>query len=143
MPAQKRVTNSSHEAVRPNHPATIDAYIAGFPVEAQAVLQKLRSLIRAAVPKAEERISYAIPAFNLDGRYIVYFSAAKEHVGLYPSPLGKTGFDAELKPYASGKATLRFSYDKPLPSALITKVVKFMAQAAAEGAVKKKAAKGK
>jgi uncharacterized protein YdhG (YjbR/CyaY superfamily) len=128
----------------PAKPATIDAYVAGFPKAAQAVLQKLRGLIHKAVPRAEERISYAIPAFNLDGKYLVYFSGAKEHVGLYPSPMGKTDFDAELKPYASGKATLRFGYDKPLPAALITKVVKFMAKAAAEKAAKtspKKSAK--
>jgi uncharacterized protein YdhG (YjbR/CyaY superfamily) len=130
------IVSPNPEEPMPTKPATIDAYIAGFPKDAQAVLQKLRGLIRAAVPRVEERISYAIPAFNLDGTYLVYFSAAKEHVGLYPSPMGKTDFDAELKPYASGKATLRFPYDKPLPAVLITRIVKFMAKAAAEKAAK-------
>jgi uncharacterized protein YdhG (YjbR/CyaY superfamily) len=103
----------------------IDAYIAGQTAEVQPILAKVRATILKAAPGAEEAISYKIPAFKLDGRYVIYFAAFKKHVGLYPSPLSHPDFAEALAPHASGKASARFSYDLPIPVGLITKIVKF------------------
>ena len=104
--------------------ATVDEYIASFPAEVQAVLEAIRAAIRAVVPGTEERISYGIPTFALDGRYVVYFSGWKRHVSVYPIP--DTSMDAafgrELKPYMAGKGTLKFALDQPLPIELIQRV---------------------
>ena len=105
-------------------PGTIDEYIAGFPREVQMILQKLRRTIRKAAPNAEERISYQMPAFTLEGS-LVYFAAFKHHIGLYPRPTTIRKFKRELSPYEGAKGTVRFPLDKPIPLALITKIVKF------------------
>lgn len=103
----------------------IDEYIAGFPNDVQAILEKIRMTIRRAAPDAEETISYKMPTFNLRGNYLVYFAAYKKHIGLYPAPIGNAEFNEELSVYAAGKGTLRFPLDKPIPLDLITKIVKF------------------
>lgn len=104
---------------------SMDEYIAGFPQDVQAILEKVRTTIRKAAPGAEEKISYEIPAFNLNGRYLIYFAAFKKHIGVYPAPIGNAEFKDELSAYASGKASARFPLDKPVPVRLITKIVKF------------------
>ena len=106
----------------------IDAYIAGFPVDVQEVLRQVRSTIRRAAPDAEETISYAIPTFKLAGKYLVYFAGHRHHVGVYPVPAGDAELAAEMAPYQSGKGTLKFPLDRPIPFDLITKVVKFRAK---------------
>ncbi len=103
----------------------MDEYFAGFPQDVQAILEKVRTTIRKAAPGAEEKISYEIPAFNLNGRYLIYFAAFKKHIGVYPAPIGNAEFKDELSAYASGKASARFPLDKPVPVRLITKIVKF------------------
>ena len=103
----------------------VDEYIARFPKEVRESLQKIRRTIKRAAPAAEEKISYQIPAFTWKGKYLVYFAAYKRHVGLYPVPAGDASFKAAVAPYRSGKGTLRFPLDEPLPLGLITKVVKF------------------
>ena len=103
----------------------IDAYIAGFPTDVQQILEKIRKTIRKAAPEAEETISYLIPTFNLKGRYLIYFAAYKKHIGLYPAPRGNERFKKELSRYEGGKGTVRFPLDKPIPLALITRIVKF------------------
>lgn len=110
-----------------NSPASrsIDEYIAGFPMEVQAILQKIRATIKRAVPAAEETISYKIPTFNLNGRYLIYFAAYKKHIALYPAPAGSPELEEEVSPYRSGQGTLRFPLDRPIPYPLITKIVKF------------------
>ena len=109
-------------------PKNIDAYIAGFPKEVQLILEKIRTTIRDAAPDAEEAIRYRIPAFNLKGMYLVYFAAYKKHIGLYPAPRGSEKFKKELSSYEGGKGTVRFPLDKPVPLALITRIVKFRAK---------------
>jgi uncharacterized protein YdhG (YjbR/CyaY superfamily) len=107
---------------------TIDEYIAGFPDHVQVILQKIRATIREAAPEAEETISYKMPTFSLNGRYLIYFSAYKKHIGVYPVPTGNAKFLEEIAPYQAGKGTLRFPLDKPIPYELITKVVKLRVQ---------------
>lgn len=105
-------------------PQTMDEYISGFPAEVQEVLQKIRMTIRKAAPKAEESMSYKMPTFNLNGHYLVYFAAYKNHIGFYPAPIGVPEFQEALSRYQAGKGTLQFPLDQPIPYPLITKIVK-------------------
>ncbi|RPJ59811.1 MAG: hypothetical protein EHM23_12795 [Acidobacteria bacterium] len=106
-------------------PSDIDDYIAGFPPEVQEILEKIRSTIRKTVPDAVETISYQIPTFKLNGRYLVYFAGFKNHVSVYPAPGGDDELQEEMAPYRSGKGTVKFPIDKPIPFGLIRKIVKF------------------
>ncbi|MGZ9222860.1 MAG: iron chaperone [Anaerolineales bacterium] len=105
-------------------PQNIDEYIAGFPTDVQEILQKIRMTIRKAAPDAEETISYLIPTFTLKGKYLIYFAAYKKHIGLYPVPAGDAEFNEQLSVYQTGKGTLQFPLDKPIPYDLISKIVK-------------------
>ena len=109
-------------------PQSIDEYIAGYPKDVQAILEKIRTTIRKAVPDAEETLSYQIPAFTLRGRAVVYVAAYKKHVGLYPAPVGNAKFKADLSAYAAGKGTARFPLDEPIPFGLISRIAKFLAK---------------
>ena len=105
-------------------PTTHDEYLADAPAEKRRELEKLRKDIKAAAPKAEECISYGIPGFRLNGKLLVSYGAAAKHCAFYP---GSTlqAFKKELKVYdTSGKGTIRFSAEKPLPAALVRKIVK-------------------
>lgn len=103
-------------------PATIDEYIAAFPPEVRAILQKIRAVVHEAAPAAVEKISYRIPTFALEGN-LVHFAAFKQHIGFYP-PIGDEALRAEAAAYAGEKGNLRFPLDKPMPYALIRKLVK-------------------
>ena len=105
--------------------ASIDEYIAGFPKETQKILEQVRATIKSTVPDAEETISYAIPAFTLNKTYLVYFAGYKNHISLYPAPTGNEAFEKEIAAYKSGKGTVQFPLNKPLPLNLITKVIKY------------------
>ena len=102
----------------------IDDYIAAFPKDTQTVLKKMRATIRKAAPKAEETINYQIPTFTLQGN-LVHFAAFKNHIGFYPTPSGIEKFKEELSAYEGAKGSVKFPLDKPMPYALITKIVKF------------------
>lgn len=102
----------------------IDAYIAQFPSEVQEKLRTLRRIIKEAAPEAEEKISYRMPTFVLNGD-LVYFAGFKHHIGLYPLPGGIEAFLPELAAYRSGKASIQFPMDQPLPAELIARIVKF------------------
>ena len=108
-------------------PKTIDEYIAGFPPAIQAKLEKLRATIRKAAPKAEEAIKYMMPTFTLHGN-LVHFAAFKNHIGFYPAPKGIEAFKDELAAYELSKGTIKFPLDKPMPYALIGKIVKLRVQ---------------
>ncbi len=116
--------------------ASIDDYIAHFPENVQVMLQELRAIIKAAAPDAEEKISYQMPTFALKGN-LVYFGAAKNHIGFYPAPRGIEVFKDELSAYKGSKGTVQFPYDKPLPHDLITRIVKFRVAENLEKAEKK------
>ena len=105
-------------------PASMDDYIATFPEEVQKTLKKVRATIKAAAPQAEETISYEIPTFKLNGKYLIYFAGWKNHLSIYPIPTGDAAFRKAVEPYVSGKGTLKFALDKPIPYALITQMVK-------------------
>jgi uncharacterized protein YdhG (YjbR/CyaY superfamily) len=110
--------------IDPKPTETVDAYILGFPLEVQKILQKIRHTIRSAAPGAQEAISYRIPTFKLNGRYLIYFAGFKTHVGLYPVPVDSAEFQDDLAVYGSGKATMKFPLGQPIPFDLITRVVK-------------------
>jgi uncharacterized protein YdhG (YjbR/CyaY superfamily) len=105
-------------------PKTIDEYLAPLSADKRAALQKLRGMIRAAAPKAEECISYLIPAFRLDGRFLVAFGAGANHCAFYPGSYPLEAHRDALKDYDTSKGTIRFRADKPLPAALVRKLVK-------------------
>jgi len=104
--------------------ATIDDYIAAFPPATRTRLEALRRAIRAAAPDAVEAISYRIPTFKQDGRALIYFAGYEKHIGLYPVDGSDTELAADLKLYASGKATLKFPLDRLLPLDLVARVVR-------------------
>jgi len=111
--------------VMKNEPSKqIDDYIAGFPREIQARLQKLRAVIRKAAPDATETIKYRMPTFVLNGN-LVHFAAFPKHIGFYPTPSAIQAFSAELEDYESAKGSVQFPLDKPVPSALIQRMVAF------------------
>lgn len=105
-------------------PNSIDEYIAGFPADVQKLLKQVRATIKKAAPGAEEAIRYAIPTFRLNGN-LVHFAAFTNHIGFYPAPTGTEAFKKELSVYKTGKGSVQFPLDKPLPLSLISQIVKF------------------
>ena len=105
-------------------PETIDEYLAHTSDEKRAALEKLRKTIKSAAPQAEECISYGVPAFRLDGRFLVAFGAAAKHCAFYPGAFPLEAHKDELKGYDTSKGTLHFQADNPLPVALVWKLVK-------------------
>jgi uncharacterized protein YdhG (YjbR/CyaY superfamily) len=105
-------------------PKNIDEYIAGFPPDVQEILEKIRSTIKKAAPDAEETINYQMPTFTLKGN-LVHFAAFKKHIGFYPTPTGIEKFKDELSGYEGAKGSVQFPLDKPIPFALISRIVKF------------------
>ena len=103
---------------------TIDEYLAGLSEDKRAALEALRKSIRATAPNAEECISYQLPAFRLDGRMLVAFGATASHCAFYlMSSSTVEDYKNELKDYDTSKGTIRFPPDKPLPAALVRKLV--------------------
>lgn len=104
---------------------TVDEYIKKAPPEVRDKLISLRKTIKAAAPpEAQEKISYQIPTFTHHGN-LVHFAAFKDHLSLFPGSSGVEAFKKELVGYKTSKGTIQFPLDKPLPMALITKIVKF------------------
>ncbi|MGE4056145.1 MAG: iron chaperone [Vicinamibacterales bacterium] len=118
----------------PRNNPDVTEYIAGQPGAAQPALKAVRKAIRTALPDAEEVISYQIPAFRLQGRIVLYFAGWKSHYSLYPATARLAReFAEELAPYeASGKGTIRFPLDAPVPARLIARIAKFRAKEIAE-----------
>jgi uncharacterized protein YdhG (YjbR/CyaY superfamily) len=105
-------------------PGDIDEYIAGYPAEVQAILEKIRETIRSAAPEATETINYGVPTFRLGGN-LVHFGAYKKHIGFYPTPSGIEKFKGELAGYEGAKGSVKFPLDQPIPYDLIKKIVVF------------------
>ena len=103
----------------------IDDYVKTFPKDVQKILERLRQTIRKAAPEAVESISYQMPTFKLDGKFLVSFAAWKNHIGLYPIPSGTAAFKKEVAPYKGAKSTVRFPMEKPIPYDLVKKIVLF------------------
>ncbi|MDQ6877229.1 MAG: DUF1801 domain-containing protein [Candidatus Dormibacteraeota bacterium] len=100
----------------------VDTYIAAAPKSAQPMLRQLRQVIRAAAPRADERISYGMPFYEHHGR-LVYFAGYEHHIGLYAAIPSNNSYASELKEYRAAKSAIRFPVGQPLPVALIRKVV--------------------
>ena len=104
---------------------TIDDYIKPFPESTKTILNKIHSIIKDILPKdAIETISYGIPTFKLNGKFVIYFAGYAKHISLYPIPHGDEDFRQEIAPFIKGKGTLQFPLDKPIPYDLIKKVAK-------------------
>jgi len=120
----------------------IDEYIADFPADVQLLLQKVRTAIRKAAPKAEEAIKYQMPTFVLNGN-LIHFAGYKNHIGLYPGSKPIEEFKDELSRYETSKGTVQLPLDKPIPVGLITKITKFCVKRNIERAISREAAKVK
>ena len=103
----------------------IDAYIATFPKEIRALLEQVRETIQNIAPDAKEAIKYAMPTFMLNGKNLVHFAAFKNHIGFYATPRGHLEFKEALAPYKSGKGSVQFPIDSPMPLDLIARMVQF------------------
>ncbi len=103
---------------------SVDAYINSFDSVTQGKLQTLRACIRKAAPKAEEIISYRMPAYRYHG-VLVYFAGYKNHIGFYPTGAGIQEFKKELAGYKGAKGSVQFPIDEPIPTALVARIVKF------------------
>lgn len=119
-------------------PTTIDDYIAGFSEELRVLLKRVRATIKEVAPEAEERISYGIPTFRLNGRSFIHFAAFKRHISVYPAPRGVEAFDEELSAYKGGKGTVQFPLERAIPYGLIERIARYRleehrAQAAEKG----------
>ena len=105
-------------------PTSVEEYLSALPEESRAALENLRKTIKAAAPEATETIAYLMPAFRDRGRFLLSYAAFKDHCSLFPaSQAVMEALGEELKPYVSGKATIRFRADKRLPAALVKRIV--------------------
>lgn len=103
---------------------SIDEYIESFPPETQKILKEIRATIKASAPQAEEKISYQMPTFFLNGN-LIHFAAFKNHIGLYPTPSGTEAFKEEIAKYKAAKGSIQLPLDEPMPLKLISRIVKF------------------
>ena len=104
-------------------PKTVDGYLAKLSPDKRAALEQLRRTIHKVIPKAEECISYQLPAFRLNGKVVVWMGAAAKHCAFYPGG-GVEAFKAELADYETSKGTIRFQPDHPLRATLVRKLIK-------------------
>jgi uncharacterized protein YdhG (YjbR/CyaY superfamily) len=119
-------------------PKDIDEYIARFPADVRAILEKVRTTIRTAAPEAKETISYQMPAFKQHG-ILVYFAAWKNHIGLYPPVSGDKAIEKAVARYAGPKGNLQFPLDEPIRYDLIERIVRLrVKQNLAKAAAKRK-----
>ena len=121
--------------------ASVNEYIATADPHAKKALREIRKTIKDAAPKAEEVISYQIPGYKYHGM-LVFFAAWKNHISLYPAPWGAESLKKEMAAYEGSKGTIKFPLDKPMPLALIKKMVKYRvkeneARAALKRSIKK------
>lgn len=110
--------------MRTNKPSSIDEYIAGFPEDIQQMLEMIRKTVKEAAPEAEEAIKYNMPAFVLK-KNLVYFAAFKNHIGFFPAPANDDQYKKDLSGYKTGKGSVQFPMNKPMPLDLVTKIVKW------------------
>src|SRR5580658_5155131 len=106
-------------------PKSVDEYISRFPEDTRELLEQIRATIRSVAPQAEEVISYMMPGYKLNGM-LVWFAGFKNHIGFYPRGSSAIkAFEKELAGYKTSKGAIQFPKDKPLPIALIKKMVKY------------------
>lgn len=105
-------------------PTSVEEYFSWFPPKIQAKLQQMRETLREALPHAKEVISYSMPAFKTT-EVLVYYAAAKKHMGYYPTGSGVSEFKNELSGYVTSKGAIQFPYDQDLPLELISQIAQF------------------
>ncbi len=103
----------------------VDEYINTFDGELKSRLESLRELVKSEIPGVEETISYGMPAYKLNKKIVLYFSGFDKHIGIYPGRVQDYGFSKNLQKYASGKSTLKFPNDEPLPEGVIKEFISF------------------
>jgi len=116
-------------------PTSIEEYIDTAPVDVQERLWQLHACIRKAAPGCEEGLKWRMPAYSYQ-KILVTFAAFKHHIGFYPMPSAIKSFAKELSKYKTAEGSVQFPLDKPLPIALITKIVKFRVKESKEGVIK-------
>lgn len=104
--------------------SNIDEYIAAFPAPVAKRLRQIRRLAKELVPESTEAIKYRMPTIVL-GKNLLHFAGYKEHIGLYPAPIGVMAFKTQLEGYVSGKGSIQFQHNEPLPLDLIAKIIKY------------------
>lgn len=110
-------------------PSTFAEYFAALPAEQRARMEELRELVRSVVPDATEEFSYRMPVFKRNGKVVVWLAAYRDHHSVYPATDAvRSELGAELEPYLSGKGTMRFDADAPLPTDLIRRIVEVRAR---------------
>jgi uncharacterized protein YdhG (YjbR/CyaY superfamily) len=120
-------------------PKTVDEYLNAIPERERSVLEHLRATIRAAAPDATEAISYQMPAFKQGGRFLVSYAAFSDHCSLFPASYAvMEALSDQLQPFVSGKGTLRFTVDEPIPSELVTRIVELRLHEVAAAAARKR-----
>lgn len=107
-----------------NAPRSVNEYIERFPDDVRDRLEAMRSAIMRTAPSAEEYVSYGMPAYKLNGA-LVYFAAFKNHIGFFATPNAHDAFREDLSRYKSGKGSVQFPFDEPLPIDLIERMVRF------------------
>jgi uncharacterized protein YdhG (YjbR/CyaY superfamily) len=116
------------EKSTPAHFTSVDDYIDSHPLPVRPILERVRAIIRKALPKAEESISYHMPTYKMDGEPVLYFAGWKKHYSLYPiNKQVAAAFAAELSKYELNKSTVRFPLTAPIPTKLISNIAKFRA----------------
>ncbi|MGB2717911.1 MAG: DUF1801 domain-containing protein [Vicinamibacterales bacterium] len=125
--------------------SSVTGYIASQPTRVRRALTRVRGIIRKAIPKADEVISYGIPSYKMNGRYVIYFAGWKQHYSLYPfTDRLLAAFKDDIARYeVSGKGTIRFPLSEPVPARLIERIARFRAKEAAEQAKAREAARKK
>jgi uncharacterized protein YdhG (YjbR/CyaY superfamily) len=108
-----------------NNYKNVEEYIKSYPKDIQELLKQFQTIILSIAPDIKESISYGMPAYKLNGRPLVYFSAFKNHIGFFATPTGHAEFAKELLNYKHGKGSVQFPLDKAMPFDLISKIVKF------------------
>ena len=117
---------------------TVGEYIASLPAKSKSMLKEMRKIVKEEAASAEEVVSYGIPAMKLHGM-LVWYAAHKEHIGFYPGSSAIEIFKNDIKGFTTSKGTIQFPYEKPLPEALIRKIVKHrVKENMAKASVKKK-----
>ncbi len=106
-------------------PGSVEEYIQSFPAATQQMLNQMRELIRENAPGAKEEISYGMPGYKLNKKPLVYFAGYEKHIGFYATPVGHEAFADDFSKYKTGKGSVQFPIDQPLPFDLIERVVRF------------------
>ena len=119
---KKKSSSSKTQAAKAR--SQVSAYIARQPPESRRRLKKMRADIRAAAPRAVDGFSYGVPSARIDGQTLVWFAAFKDHCSIFPGSAVMDAHKEELKRYSTSKGTIRFPVNKPLPAALVKKLVK-------------------